>query len=53
MAILYPSSLLYLVIQEEPMEPDMNMEHPMEGPSLAPPQLKEEPMENWQVRTLR
>ncbi|KAG7302944.1 hypothetical protein JYU34_012938 [Plutella xylostella] len=36
------------VVKEEPMEPDMNMEHPMEGPSLAPPQLKEEPMENWQ-----
>lgn len=36
--------------QEEPIEPDLNMEPPVEGPPVEPPPpLKEEPLENWQV----
>lgn len=36
------------------MEADMGMDTPMmESTSLEPPQFKEEPPENWQVRKLK
>ncbi|CAG4983002.1 unnamed protein product [Colias eurytheme] len=37
-------------IKEEPIEPDMSMEPPMDLPGMSgePPHFKEEPMENWQ-----
>ncbi|XP_041978087.1 transcription initiation factor TFIID subunit 1 isoform X2 [Aricia agestis] len=43
------------IVKEEPIEPDMGMEPPLDagaalppGPLPEPPQFKEEPMENWQ-----
>ncbi|KAJ0177252.1 hypothetical protein K1T71_007261 [Dendrolimus kikuchii] len=36
------------VVKEEPIEPDMNLEPPVEAAPIEQPQFKEEPPENWQ-----